>query len=126
MSASPSRHPDPFWTGMSLGVLLVFTAANVFMLLFIVPKFGQIFADAMPGKPLPPVTELILSGRLIIMALNGALVILCAYLVQRGNRQSILLINLATIWNFIQIGATVIALFMPMVGELTGTSVACG
>ena len=121
---APRQNSDRFWTGLSFGVLLVFSAANLFILLFIVPKFGQIFADALPGKPLPPVTVLILTGRLFILVLNVALLILCAYLTYHRSRRSILVLNLATIWNFLQVGTTIIALFMPMAGTITGMAAA--
>src|ERR1700735_363617 len=37
-------------------VLIIATAILSFLLVFIVPKFQQIFADALPGHPLPGVT----------------------------------------------------------------------
>jgi type II secretory pathway component PulF len=49
-----------FWVRFSLAMLIGLAAINVFVLLFVVPKFKMIFADALPGKPLPPVTNFIL------------------------------------------------------------------
>jgi type IV pilus assembly protein PilC len=39
-----------------LVVLVIASAILTFLLIFIVPKFQQIFTDALPGKPLPGVT----------------------------------------------------------------------
>jgi hypothetical protein len=118
--STPSRSADRFWAGVGFGVLIVFSAANLILLLFVVPKFGQIYADALPGKPLPPVTDFILAGRLAIVLINVAWLLVCGYFLHRRNRHSIFLINLATIFNFLQVGTTVIALMMPMVGTTTG------
>jgi type IV pilus assembly protein PilC len=37
-------------------VLVIAAAILTFLLIFIVPKFQQIFQDALPGKPLPAIT----------------------------------------------------------------------
>ena len=117
----PSR-PDPFWTGFSLGILHVFSLANIFLLVFVVPKFGQIYADALPGKPLPVATSMILDGHLVILILNLAWMIFCIVLARSQSRRANLCTNLGTVWNILQAGITVIALYMPMVGDLTGMS----
>jgi type IV pilus assembly protein PilC len=42
-------------------VLVIAGAILTFLLIFIVPKFQQIFADALPGQPLPTVTVFVIS-----------------------------------------------------------------
>lgn len=105
---------------VSLVVLFVISAANIFLLLFIVPKFEQIFADALPGKPLPTVTNFIIAGRVILAIAALGWPLLGTYLFRRQKSYAVLLINIGTIWTFLQIGITVIALFMPMVGTTEG------
>jgi len=63
--SSRSNEPSRFWMKVCLIILFVFSAANIFLPLFIVPKFAQIFADALPGKPLPFVTEVIISAPIL-------------------------------------------------------------
>jgi type IV pilus assembly protein PilC len=41
-------------------VLVIASAILTFLLIFIVPKFQQIFTDALPGKPLPAVTVFVI------------------------------------------------------------------
>ncbi len=99
---------------------------NIYVLVFVVPKFGQIYADALPGRPLPFLTETILAWRLAIILINVAWLVICGYLAHRRSHRSILLINLATFCNFVQVGITFAALVMPMVVTITGMSqVAC-
>ncbi len=121
---APHRIPNSFWAAFGFSILLVFSAANLFVLIFAVPKFGVIYQDALPGKALPVVTEFILAGRFLIALVNVAWLILYVYLARQRNRHSILALNLATTWNFLQVWATLAALMMPMVGTITGMSVA--
>ena len=44
-----------------LVVLVIATLILTFLLIFIVPKFVQIFADALPGQPLPAVTRFVMT-----------------------------------------------------------------
>jgi len=44
-----------------LVVLVIAGAILTFLLIFIVPKFQQIFADALPGQPLPAVTVFVIT-----------------------------------------------------------------
>jgi type II secretory pathway component PulF len=96
------------------------SSANVFLMLFIVPKFQGIYADALPGKPLPAATEFIISGHTLIAAANFLILIVCLALMARKWRYAALLTDLSSVANFLQVAVTVIALFMPMVGITTG------
>ena len=106
--------PDLFWIGVSVGILFVVSAANLFLLLFIVPKFKQIFADALPGKPLPNITEFILMARMGLVFVALAWPIVATFLVRLQMRHAILWIFVGTLWTVLQIGITVIALYLPM------------
>ncbi len=66
-AAPPYAHPGRLWSGVSLGVLLVFTAANAFLLLHVGPVFGQIFRDMGPNVALPLMTVLFLLGRVVLV-----------------------------------------------------------
>jgi hypothetical protein len=116
----PHVATDQFWVGVSMGILFLFSAANIFVLLFMVPKFEQIFADTLPGKPLPTVTEFILTARVGLGLINMFWLIFGSVLVRQQKRYAILWINVGTIWNIFQIVSTTIALFMPMISTNVG------
>ena len=109
-----------FWIGVSLGILFIFSAANIFVLLFMVPKFEHVFEDALPGKPLPSVTAFILAYRILIAFATLGWPCLGAYLVRRQTAHPIAWINIGLILSLLQLGITIIALFMPMVGTTEG------
>jgi hypothetical protein len=111
-----------FWCKVSLGILGLLCAANIFVLLFIVPKFAQIYADAFPGMTLPKVTEFINRERLPLILFTLALAIPALLMFWRGRPYAILWINLWIIWFFLQGGITVVALFLPMLhaGDIYG------
>jgi hypothetical protein len=111
-----------FWLGVSLVILLFFSAACVVLMLFIVPKFEQIYQDALPGKPLPLVTLFIILHRIAITLFDLAWPILGIYLFRVQKNYAILWINVGILFFFLQIGITVIALFMPMIGIEVGMS----
>ena len=117
------KRAAPFWNGLALGVLVVCSVGNVLVLIFGVPKFDEIFQDALPGKPLPPLTEVILHGRIAIAFVNLAWVIFCSVWARKQKPHAIFLTNFAIAWNIIQAVVTVIAQFMPMAGDgITGMS----
>jgi hypothetical protein len=111
-----------FWIKVSLVILFFFSAANVFLMLFIVPKFEQIYADALPGKILPPLTQFIITTRIAIAFIDLCWPVLGTFLIKQKKPSAILWINLGLIVTFLQVGITVIALFKPMVGIITGES----
>lgn len=122
MSESDREQRKRFWIKVNLVILLLSSALNIFMLFFIVPKFEQIYADALPGRILPSITEFIITARIALAVINLSWPILGAILIQRQKPYAILWINVGIIWSFLQIGITTIALFMPMVGDITGMS----
>ncbi len=104
-----------------MGVLLVFTAANVFILLFVAPKFVQMYADAVPGMPLPFITKLIFAGRIALIAVNVGWLAFCIHLARRHRANTIWFVNVGTIWSFAQVWVTVAALIQPLsTGPIVG------
>ena len=104
-----------------MGVLLVFTAANVFILLFVAPKFVQMYDDAVPGMPLPFLTKLIFAGRIAFVAMNVGWLAFCFYLARRHRANTIWFVNVGTIWTFAQVWVTVAALIQPLsTGPIVG------
>lgn len=111
-----------FWIKVNLGILFGLAGLNSFLMLYIVPKFEEIYQDALPGKPLPSATEFILSDRHAIAILVWLWPILCTVLGRQQKSYAIYLINLGILWYFLQIGITFHALIMPMVATETGMS----
>jgi len=116
-----SLKTNQFWFGFSMGILVVFCAVQLFLLLFVVPKFAQIFHDAMPGQTLPRATAFIITGRIALMIIDSSWPVLGAYFIRKQERYAMLWINLGIIWTLLQIGITILALFVPMGGIITVT-----
>jgi len=116
------------WTtrwGIILGLIILFgvSACCIFLMLFAVPKFEQIFADALPGRPLPLLTSFFISARMGLAFINLAWPILGTYLFVKKAPSTALWINLGIFWSFLQFGLTVFALFLPMASDgITGMS----
>jgi hypothetical protein len=107
-----------FWIKVSLVFLILFSAANVFLMLVIVPKFMQIYGEALPGMPLPEVTVFVITARVGLAVLDLGWPILGSLLMWNRNRYSILWINIGLIWTFLQVGVAIFALFIPLAGGL--------
>ncbi len=111
-----------FWIGLALSALAFAVAVDFAVLFFIVPKFEEIFRDALPGKPLPSVTEFIIHYKMGLALFNLGWPIAGFYLWKQQNRFAFLWVNIGLLWFLFQMGITIIALFMPMVGTTTGMS----
>jgi len=111
------------WLGTTLFILIIFSTLNFVFSFFWVPKFEQIFQDALPGKPLPLLTEFVLACRIPLAIVALAWPIAGVIFVWRSSNRAILFLNLAIILTLVQIGITIFALFIPMVsGCITSTS----
>ena len=91
-------------------------------MLLAVPKFQQIYIDALPGRPLPSITAFIIAARIVFAFINLGLPILGTYSFTKRARSTVLWINLAILWNFLEFGLTIFALFLPMIGLVSGMS----
>ena len=111
---SRSAETKQFWIWVSLVTLFLSSSVNIYLLLFVVPKFEWIFAEALPGMPLPPVTVFIIAARIGLAVIALGWPIIGSVLVNQQKTYAILWINIGLIWTFLEIGTVVIALFMPM------------
>ena len=108
---------------VSLVILIGLSAINIFLPLFIVPKFEQIYQDAIPGMPLPGITVFIIAARFPLALVALAWPIAGIITVWRRQRAAVWIIKLGYLYFFLLIGVTVIALFMPMTsGIIIGMS----
>jgi hypothetical protein len=111
------------WVLLSLAILLFFCVGGIFLALFVTPKFQQIFNDALgPDHPLPTITGLILSSRILLALIAFAWAVAAIILVRLRSAKAIYCINLGIIWILLQAAITVIALFLPMVTNISGLS----
>jgi hypothetical protein len=117
-----STEAKRFWSGVSLVILFIFSALSIFLQVFIIPKFVQIYQDALPGVHLPPLTEFIITTRSAFAIIGLGWPILGSFLVRLQKPYAILWINIGILWIFLQMGITIIALFKPMIGIETGIS----
>ena len=110
--------PNRAWPIASIVFLLGLGAINIFVSLFIVPKFEQIYQDALPGMPLPGITVFVIAARfpLALVALMWPIAGIITF--QRRKRAAIWIIKLGHLYFFLLLGVTVIALFMPMTGGI--------
>ena len=116
MSGLPETHRG--WLIFSLVFLAALGAFNIFLPLFIVPKFEQIFQDALPGKPLPEVTDFIIAAR-IPLALVALIWPVAGFVaVWRRKRAALWIINLGVVFFLALTAITVFALFIPISGGL--------
>ncbi len=112
-----------FWKVLSLVILIAISASCIFTLCFIIPKFEQIYADAMPGKPLPRLTLLLLDSRFPLMAINALWPLAGIVLLMRNHRSTMVWLNLGTLLGFIELALVTLALFLPMCdGIIVGMS----
>jgi hypothetical protein len=119
---SRSTETKRFWIVASRVYLFGFSAVNIFLLLVVSPKFEQIFQDSLPGKPLPTVTEFILTARMALVFIALGWPILGALLIRQQKPSAILWINVGIVWTFLQFAITVIALFVPFFMPAGGMS----
>lgn len=80
---------------------------------YVIPKFGQIFADMLPGEPLPWPTRIVMSAGtagLSVLAVSGAALLVLTDSWRRAPRlHGALVIALA-----FAVGFAVVALFLPL------------
>jgi type II secretory pathway component PulF len=91
----------------------VFLAVTCLLGLWVLPKFDSIFADMLPGEPLPWMTRLVLSAGgagYVVLAIFGATVILVTDSLRRTHwTYGVLVVLLA-----FALGFTTVALFWPL------------
>jgi type II secretory pathway component PulF len=115
---SASLETNRAWPIASIVILLGLGAINVFLSLFIVPKFEQIYQDALPGMPLPELTVFIIAARLPLALVALAWPIAGIITVKRQQSDAFWIIKLGCLYFFLLIGITIFALFIPMGGGI--------
>lgn len=115
-SAIPRRGPM-VWS--ALAFLVVVSSADIFIMVFVVPKFRQIYSDMLGTRPLPSSTSLVLEGRYLFEALafaylGGGILVVCLAS-RRVALRSVSGLILAAV---IQAGFTTCVLFLPLVGDI--------
>jgi hypothetical protein len=120
MSASPET--SRAWPIVSLVVLGVLGAINLFLLLFSVPKFEEIFQEALPGKPLPDLTLFIIASHIPLAVIALAWSMAGIATVWRRDRIAIWIVSLGLLFFFVLIPITIFALYMPMAVTTDGMS----
>jgi hypothetical protein len=121
VSASPKINWS--WPAISLITLLGLGAINIFLPLSVVPKFAQIFQDALPGKPLPGITLFMIEARIPLALIALAWPIAGIIAVWQRHRAAPWIVNLGLLFLFTLIPITVIALYMPLTdGIVVGMS----
>ena len=103
------------WPIVSLVVLVALGGINVFLALFIVPKFEQIFQDALPGQRLPGLTEFIMEDQIPLALLAVVWPVGGIVAVWRRYRAAIWIVGIGCVFFFFLIGVTITALFQPMI-----------
>ena len=92
-----SAETKRYWIGISLLMLVCLSAINILVLLFIEPKFLQIYAEALSGWSLPGITEFIITRRFALAVVALGWSILGVILRRRRKIYAILWINLGII-----------------------------
>lgn len=104
-------------------LLLLASIPNFFVTLSI-PRYRQIFADALPGKPLPLLTEILINHPFLFLLLTMALPIAGVVVISRSKRirnwtiaGTLLILAVGA-----QLALTQFAMFAPMTDLFTGMS----
>ena len=104
-------------------LLLLASIPNFFVTLSI-PRYRQIFQDALPGKPLPLMTEILINHPTFFLLLTLALPIAGVVIISRGKRArnwvaagTLLILAVGA-----QLALTQFAMFAPMTDLFTGMS----
>jgi hypothetical protein len=104
-------------------LLLLASIPNFFVTLNI-PRYRQIFQDALPGKPLPLLTEILINHSTFFLLLTLAFPIAGVVIISRGKRARNWLVagTLLIIAVGAQLALTQFAMFAPMTDLFTGIS----
>ena len=108
--------------GFVLFLLFLCEAWNVLLTFDIIPKFEQIYRDALPGRPLPASTLFIIDQRIPLALLTLGLIIACTIVVLKKHQAVTLLLRLTVAWFVLQTAVTIYALIIPMIGMAGGLS----
>ncbi len=103
---------------VSIGMVVLFSAMQIGMAVYVIPRFSAIYQDLLGGRPLPSITTMVLNGRWMLLSLGCFFPIAALFVVQRPGplRFVIPMIGLLVLTLFV----TTIALFLPISGTTIG------
>jgi len=117
MNVSPPA--NRFWNNPCLIFLCLAGGFSAFLSLLIVPKFEQIFRDALgPDYPLPGITLFVLHARIPLTLVGVAWPAAGIGASWRRSRAAVWIVLLGDIFFFVLIGGTILALLGPIGGNL--------
>ena len=95
------------------GIIVIVSISQLFVALWLIPRFAAIYRDMYPGKPIGSMTALVLQDRWILVAL-ACLCPTTALVLARRYRSDWLLV---AVLGFIaaQLFVTIITLFLPLI-----------
>jgi len=107
----------------ALVILFMFSLINVADT-FSISYFRQVYQDALPGRPLPPITNFILGSQSLVtcLALVWPVLGLAAIFIPKKISTTIFFLTLLLFLVLFQIALNWLALFMPMISLVTGMS----
>lgn len=100
-------------------ILLLICASYILIGLVCIPKFEQLYQDALPGYRLPGLTQWIIAGRIPIMIIGAVWPIVAILNIRRLKLTSVLLLYLLMGLSFGEILITTYALIRPLIGLAT-------
>jgi len=121
-----SAKVDSLIFGYKVGALALLFLASLFNVgdTFSISHFRQIFQDALPGKPLPLLTNFLLEFQTLVTCLAvlwPALGLLSVFIFKKVSTTIIVITGLLIVV-ILQLALTWLGLFMPMVSLLNGIS----
>jgi hypothetical protein len=102
------------WIAGMIVMLLLACAGNILVPLICIPKFELIYQDALPGRPVPELTQWIIALRIPLIILGAAWPIAGIFTFWRLKLTSVLWLYLPYLLSLGQILITLYALYEPM------------
>ena len=118
MSISP--RVERAWPFVCLVVLTALGVVHIVVPLFVVPKFEEILSDALPGKPLPPISALFFASRVPLMLIAGVWPVAGLVAVLKRHSTAIWIVSLGLCYFVALIPLTGIAFYLPLVTTTDG------
>lgn len=120
LSASPPS-PSRGLRVIVCAFAFVLCFVHLFLLLTVLNKFEQIFADMLGGRPLPFLTAFLFGWKplFVIVAIALPLIAVLAVCLLRSRRQALALVGAAFFLALFQMGFPVVALFVPLSGTIS-------
>ena len=99
-----------------MAFVILFSLVQLYIAVFLAPRFTEIFWDMLGNQPLPSSTAIVLHFRWVFVGLACFWPLVASFLVQRRASPHYLVLILALL--VFSIGFTSIALFLPLTGTI--------